>query len=61
MIVARKRQIAPRTGHDHETGGCATHRKQAEGWRLEQPQPGVLAWHTPAGRSYTTTPTRYAS
>jgi hypothetical protein len=34
--------------------------KQAEGWRLEQPEPGVLAWHTPAGRTYTTTPTQYA-
>jgi hypothetical protein len=34
--------------------------KQAEGWRLEQPQPGVLTWHTPAGRTYTTTPIQYA-
>jgi hypothetical protein len=33
--------------------------KQAEGWRLEQPEPGVLIWHTPSGRTYTTTPTRY--
>jgi hypothetical protein len=30
------------------------------GWRLTQPEPGVLVWHTPAGRSYTTTPTQYA-
>jgi Domain of unknown function (DUF222) len=33
--------------------------KQAEGWRLAQPEPGVLVWHTPAGRTYTTTPTQY--
>jgi hypothetical protein len=32
---------------------------KADGWRLEQPEPGVLVWHTPAGRTYTTTPTRY--
>jgi len=23
------------------------------------PEPGVLVWHTPTGRSYTTTPTQY--
>jgi hypothetical protein len=34
--------------------------KQAHGWRLEQPAPGVLIWRTPGGRSYTTTPTQYA-
>jgi hypothetical protein len=33
--------------------------KQAEGWRLEQPEPGVLRWRTPAGRKYTTAPTVY--
>jgi len=33
--------------------------KQAEGWWLEQPEPGVLKWRTPAGRTYTTTPTVY--
>ena len=26
---------------------------------LEQPEPGVLVWHTPAGRTYTVTPTVY--
>jgi hypothetical protein len=31
--------------------------KQADGWRLEQPEPGVLVWHTPADRTYTPTPT----
>ena len=40
---------------------CRRHHrcKQAEGWRLEQPQPGVLIWRTSAGRSYATTPTEY--
>jgi hypothetical protein len=46
--------LAPLCRHHHR---C----KQAEGWWLAQPQPGVLAWHTPAGRTYTTTPTQYAS
>jgi hypothetical protein len=46
--------LAPLCRHHHR---C----KQAQGWRLEQPQPGVLVWHTPAGRAYTTTPTQYAS
>jgi Domain of unknown function (DUF222) len=58
--------------HPHHQGGrtcecnlaplCRHHHrcKQAEGWWLEQPEPGVLAWHTPAGRTYTTTPTQYA-
>ena len=40
---------------------CRKHHrcKQAEGWRLEQPEPGVLVWQTPAGRTYTITPTEY--
>jgi Domain of unknown function (DUF222) len=33
--------------------------KQAEGWHLEQLEPGVLVWRTPAGRTYTITPTEY--
>jgi Domain of unknown function (DUF222) len=45
--------LAPLCRHHHR---C----KQAEGWQLEQPQPGVLAWRTPSGRTYTTTPTKYA-
>jgi len=45
--------LAPLCRHHHR---C----KQAEGWWLEQPEPAVLAWHTPAGRIYTTTPTQYA-
>jgi hypothetical protein len=40
---------------------CRRHHavKQARGWTLEQPSPGVMAWTTPAGRRYTVTPTRY--
>jgi hypothetical protein len=44
--------LAPLCRHHHR---C----KQAEGWRLEQPEPGVLRWRTPADRTYTTTPTVY--
>jgi hypothetical protein len=44
--------LAPLCRHHHR---C----KQAEGWRLDQPEPGVLVWRTPSGRSYTTTPTEY--
>jgi hypothetical protein len=46
--------LAPLCRHHHR---C----KQAEGWRLEQPEPGVLVWHTPAGRVYVTGPTQYAA
>ncbi|HEY2522845.1 MAG TPA: DUF222 domain-containing protein [Streptosporangiaceae bacterium] len=37
---------------------CRRHHrcKQAEGWQLDQPQPGVLHWTTPAGRHYRTQP-----
>jgi hypothetical protein len=45
--------LAPLCRHHHR---C----KQAEGWGLEQPEPGVLVWHTPAGRTYATSPTQYA-
>jgi hypothetical protein len=44
--------LAPLCRHHHR---C----KQSQGWKLEQPSPGVLVWRTPAGRSYTTTPTAY--
>lgn len=44
--------LAPLCRHHHR---C----KQAQGWRLEQAQPGVLTWHTPTGRTYTLTPTQY--
>jgi hypothetical protein len=37
---------------------CRRHHgvKQAPGWRLEQPEPGLLTWTLPSGRRYTTTP-----
>jgi hypothetical protein len=40
---------------------CRRHHqaKQATGWRLEQPEPGVLIWHLPHGRSYTVKPEPY--
>ncbi len=33
--------------------------KQAEGWRLRQPAPGVFSWTMPHGRSYRTVPEPY--
>jgi hypothetical protein len=33
--------------------------KQATGWTLEQPDPGVFRWTSPSGRVRTTYPTRY--
>ncbi len=44
--------LAPLCRHHHR---C----KQAEGWSLEQTEPGVLTWRTPSGRTYTTAPTEY--
>jgi Domain of unknown function (DUF222) len=44
--------LAPLCRHHHR---C----KQAEGWWLEQPEPGVLVWHTPSGRRHATAPTDY--
>jgi hypothetical protein len=40
---------------------CRRHHrcKQAPGWHLRHPQPGVMRWTTPSGRTYTTTPTVY--
>jgi len=40
---------------------CRRHHrcKQAPGWRVEQPQPGVIRWTLPSGRTHTTTPTEY--
>ena len=42
---------------------CRRHHrcKQAEGRSLEQPEPGVLRWRVPSGRTYSTAPTQYAS
>jgi hypothetical protein len=44
--------LAPLCRHHHR---C----KQAPGWQLDQPEPGVMRWTTPAGRHYTTTPAAY--
>ena len=44
--------LAPLCRHHHR---C----KQAHGWHLDQPEPGVLIWRTPSGRTYTTTPAEY--
>jgi Domain of unknown function (DUF222) len=33
--------------------------KQAPGWELTQPAPGVFRWKTPSGRVYDTGPTKY--
>ena len=42
---------------------CRRHHraKQASGWNLEQPQPGILVWTLPGGRSYTVRPAIYPS
>jgi hypothetical protein len=42
---------------------CRRHHraKQARGWRVEQPEPGVVRWTLPNGRTHTTTPTEYDS
>jgi hypothetical protein len=45
---------APQDGTRDEAAGL-----QAPGWTLTQPEPGVMHWTTPAGRSYTTRPTVY--
>ena len=44
--------LGPPCRRDHRT-------KQAPGWKLEQPEPGVFRWTTPSGRSYVSRPTRY--
>jgi hypothetical protein len=40
---------------------CRRHHrvKQAPGWHLDQPQPGIMRWTAPSGRTYVTTPTVY--
>ena len=40
---------------------CRTHHraKQAPGWNVEQPEPGVFRWTLPSGRTHTTRPTTY--
>jgi hypothetical protein len=50
--VCHFRHLAPLCRHHHR---C----KQADGWQLDQPEPGVLRWRTPARRTYGTSPTVY--
>jgi hypothetical protein len=40
---------------------CRSHHraKQAPGWNVEQPEPGVFRWTLPSGRTHTTRPTTY--
>ncbi|MGH3209113.1 MAG: DUF222 domain-containing protein, partial [Trebonia sp.] len=40
---------------------CRRHHrcKQATGWKVDQPEPGIFRWTVPSGRTYTTTPTVY--
>ena len=40
---------------------CRRHHrtKQAPGWHLAQPEPGLLTWTAPHGRSYAVTPEPY--
>jgi hypothetical protein len=42
---------------------CRRHHqaKQAPGWHLSQPEPGLLTWTTPSGRRYSTLPEPYPS
>jgi hypothetical protein len=42
---------------------CRRHHraKQAQGWRLAQPEPGVLTWTMPSGRQVTVTSEPYAA
>ena len=42
----------PKCRYDHRL-------KQHPRWKAEQPSPGIIVWTTPAGRQYTTEPTRY--
>jgi hypothetical protein len=44
--------LSPLCRHHHQV-------KQLQRWHLEQPEPGVLAWHTPTGRTYVTEPGTY--
>ena len=42
----------PKCRHDHRL-------KQQPGWKVDQLPDGTFRWTTPAGRTYTTEPTRY--
>ena len=40
---------------------CRSHHqiKQAQGWKLEQPEPGILIWASPSGLTRSTVPSSY--
>jgi hypothetical protein len=42
---------------------CRRHHrcKQSPGWKLQQPEPGIMRWTLPSGRVHTTRPTVYDS
>jgi hypothetical protein len=44
--------LGPKCRRHHKT-------KQAPGWKVEQPEPGVFRWTLPSGRTHTTKPTVY--
>jgi hypothetical protein len=44
--------LGPPCRHHHRT-------KQAPGWKLQQPEPGVFRWTAPSGRTYETRATTY--
>jgi hypothetical protein len=44
--------LAPKCRRHHKV-------KQAPGWQVHQPRPGVIAWTLPSGRVHTTAPTVY--
>ena len=49
-----------RLREDNARHGRPEHRlKQHPRWKAEQLTPGTIRWTTPAGRQYTTEPTRY--
>jgi hypothetical protein len=50
--VCRIGKDAPKCRRDHRL-------KQHPRWNVEQITPAVFRWTTPAGRQYTTEPTRY--
>jgi hypothetical protein len=46
--------LGPLCRHHHRV-------KQARGWRLTQPEPGVFVWNMPSGRFYTTGPAHHVA
>jgi hypothetical protein len=44
--------LGPKCRSDHRA-------KQAPGWKVEQPEPGVFRWTLPSGRIHVTRPTNY--